>query len=351
MAAPCCPSPRPLAARPAHLQVPDYGLGAGLRVPHYSYLLKQEPECAFFEIITENFLGRGGKPLFHLDTFRERFPLVLHGVSLSIGSPDGLDWDYLTLVKQLVRRVKPAWVTDHLCFTGGGGLHLHDLLPVPFTSFFARLIAERTRQVQDFLEVPFGLENTSSYLSYQASTQPEWEFVSEVLERADCGLLLDVNNIYVSATNQGYNPLDYLRQIPHERVLQIHVAGHTRREKFLLDTHRGPVPQPVLELYQEATHLCGPRATLLEWDDQIPEFPRIEEELRVLQTLRDQALTPSFMPRATLSSSDTLVAEQGDSPWFHGGPAHPSSLSTEPKPSPPELTSLLTPPHSDCHEG
>jgi uncharacterized protein len=281
--------------------LPDLGVGPGLRVRHYQAILETSPSVGFFEAISENFMVNGGKPLYYLDAIKERYPIVLHGVSLSIGGPDELDRDYLARLKRLVDRVDPPWVTDHFCFGSAGGVHVHDLLPLPYTDAMVLRVARRLAQVQDFLERPVGLENTSSYLSYRESHMPEWDFVRAVVEKANAWLLLDVNNIYVSAYNHGYNPLTFLEHVPTERVLQIHMAGHTNYGKYIIDTHRGPVPNLVLDLYREAVRRIGPVSTLLEWDDEIPDLPILLDELRRIDEVRAEGLSPDLAP---LSSFD-----------------------------------------------
>lgn len=274
------------AARPKHLQTVDLGVGAGLRVPHYSALLRDWPHMDFFEVIAENFFSAGGKPRYHLDRFKERYPLILHGVSLSIGGPDELDREHLVRLKELVKHVNPAWVSDHFCFCGADGAHVHDLLPLPYTEEMVDRVARRARQVQDYLEVPFGLENTSSYLAYTASTMTEWEFINRVAEEADCGLLFDVNNAYVSAFNHGYDARDFVRGVAHDRILQIHLAGHTNKGRYLLDTHNGPVIDPVMDLYRETIRLSGPVSTLVEWDEEIPAFETLQAEVARVSAAR-----------------------------------------------------------------
>lgn len=307
--------------RSPHLRVPDLGCGAGLRIPHYGHVLGQEPPMDFFEVISENFFGRGGKPLYHLDRVRERYPVILHGVSLSIGAPDEPDPDYLRQLKELVKRVKPAWVSDHFCFCGAGGAHLHDLLPLPYTEEAVERLSRRAKMVQDYLEVPFGLENTSSYLSYKRSTMPEWEFVRQVVEEADCGLMFDVNNVYVSAYNHGFDPLTFIREIPHERILQIHVAGHTNYGDYIVDTHVGPLIDPVLDLYRETIRLAGPVSTLLEWDDHIPDFAVLQCEVDRVAQVKNEALRTDCPP---LKRNVVVREKSGHTEvraWSQGGPS------------------------------
>jgi uncharacterized protein (UPF0276 family) len=282
--------------RRARFDLPDLGVGVGLRVPHYRTILEERPQVDFFEIISENFMVRGGKPRYHLDRVREGYAVIQHGVSLGIGGPEALDRDYLARLKELVRHVKPPWVSDHLCWCGAGGAHLHDLLPLPYTDEAVRLVAERARRVQDFLEVPFALENTSSYLEFSSSTMPEWEFVSRVAEQADIGILFDVNNVYVSATNHGFDPYEYVRKIPHSRIVQIHVAGHTNVGDIIIDTHRGPVIDPVWDLYRTTIELSGPVPTLVEWDEEIPALAVVLAEADRARAIRERAIAARHSP-------------------------------------------------------
>lgn len=263
----------------------------GLRIPHYAEVLEARPAVDFFEVISENFMVGGGKPLHHLSRVLESYRVVQHGVSLSIGSPSEPDRAYLTQLKALLKTVRSPWVSDHFCWCDAGGAHLHDLLPLPYTSAVVRLVADRARMVQDFLEVPLALENTSSYLTYNASSMPEWEFISEVAERADIGLLFDVNNVYVSAFNHGFDPGEFIQRVPHERIVQIHLAGHTNLGKYIIDTHSAPVIDPVWELYRQTIALTGPVSTLIEWDDEIPSLARLLEEAARARALRDGALS------------------------------------------------------------
>jgi len=248
------------------------GFGVGLRRPHYSHVLETRPKMDWFEAISENFMVDGGRPLEVLEAVRNNYPIVLHGVSLSIGSADPLDHDYLEKLAALARRFEPAWISDHLCWTGVGGRNLHDLLPLPYTEEAVRHVASRVRQVQEILGRHILLENVSSYLTFQHSTLSEWEFLRAVAEEADCGILLDINNIYVSAFNHGFEAERYLEAVPVERVVQFHLAGHSDHGSYLLDTHDHPVCEAVWALYEKAVRRFGPVATLIEWDDHIPEF-------------------------------------------------------------------------------
>ncbi len=309
--------------RPPHLSVPDLGVGAGLRISHYAHILREEPEMGFFEVISENFFARGGKPLYYLERFAERYPLILHGVSLSIGAPEAPSREYLKQLRDLVRKVKPAWVSDHFCFCGAGGAHLHDLLPLPYTGEAVERVAERAREIQDYLEVPFGLENTSSYLTYTRSSMSEWEFVSEVVERADCGLMFDVNNVYVSAYNHGFDPLTFIKSVPHERILQIHVAGHTNFGKYIIDTHVGPLIDPVLDLYRETIRLSGAISTLLEWDDEIPEYGVLAQEVERVARVREEGLRSGCpaLEGGQILRKNTSAPQKPQTGWAQGGPA------------------------------
>ena len=268
----------------------NYGIGIGLRVPHYRHILEKKPVVDWFEIISENFMVDGGRPLEVLDSILEQYQVVQHGVSAYFGSADPLNREHLKKIKRLVKRTKTPWLSDHLCWGSVDGRYTHDLLPMPYTMAVAKHAAQKIRQAQDFLEVPICVENVSSYAEFHQSDMTEWEFLSEVVERADCGILLDVNNIYVSSKNHSFDPLDYVRHVPHARVGQIHIAGHTRYEKYILDTHDHPVIPPVWKLYAEAIRLCGPTATLLEWDDRIPSFDEVHHEaLKANRFLLDHA--------------------------------------------------------------
>ncbi|MFM2082119.1 MAG: hypothetical protein RL380_810 [Verrucomicrobiota bacterium] len=256
----------------------ELGVGIGLRVPHYEHIFANQPTVDWFEIISENYMVDGGRPLRMLDRIMEQYRVVQHGVGLYPGAAQGLDRDHLRRLKKLVRRTNTPWVSDHLCWGSVDGTFSHDLLPLPYTMSVARQVAEQLRATQDFLEVPVAVENVSSYAEFKHSDMTEWEFLSEVVERADCGILLDVNNIYVSSVNHGFNPMAYVNGVPHDRVAQIHIAGHSRYDRFIIDTHDHPVIDPVWKLYARAIELCGPTATLLEWDDKIPPFAEVHAE-------------------------------------------------------------------------
>ena len=255
------------------------GLGVGLRSPHFQHILQHQPDVDWFEIISENFMDSQGRPRFVLDELAERYPIVMHGVSLSIGSSDPLNFDYLRRLKRLADEVNARWVSDHVCWTGVAGLNAHDLLPIPFTEETLAHVTRRIRIVQDALERPLVLENPSSYVEFAGSTLREWDFIRSMTEETGCGLLLDVNNVYVSSVNHDFDPFEYLRSMPHERIVQFHLAGHTNCGTHLVDTHDGPVIDPVWELYREAHRLTGGVSTLLEWDAQIPAFPVLHAEV------------------------------------------------------------------------
>jgi uncharacterized protein (UPF0276 family) len=256
----------------------DYGVGIGLRVPHYQHIFAKKPVVNWFEIISENFMVDGGRPLQILDQILERYRVVQHGVSMYFGSAEPLNREHLTRLKKLVKRTKTPWLTDHLCWGSVDGRYTHDLMPMPYTFEAAKRAAQKIREARDFLEVPIAVENVSSYAEFHVSEMTEWEFLNEVVENADCGILLDVNNIYVSSRNHSFDPFEYLNSIPAERVAQIHIAGHSKYQKYILDTHDHPVIDPVWALYARAIEMAGPTATLLEWDDRIPSFNEVHRE-------------------------------------------------------------------------
>jgi uncharacterized protein len=257
----------------------NLGFGLGLRTEHYHAILDTAPAVDWFEALSENYMVDGGKPLHFLDRIRERYPMVLHGVSLSIGTTDPLDADYLARLAALAHRVEPEWVSDHLCWTGLRGVNMHDLLPLPYTEEALDHVVGRVLQVQEALKRPLMLENVSSYVTYRHSTIPEWEFMAEVARRTDGDILLDVNNIYVSCFNHGWDAEIYLQGIPPERVGQIHLAGHTNKSTYIIDTHDHPVIDPVWELYGKAVRRLGPVATMIERDDNIPPLEELVAEL------------------------------------------------------------------------
>jgi len=256
----------------------DLEIGIGLRAAHLDHILSHKPDVSWFEIISENYMMDGGRPLEMLDRIMEQYRVVQHGVGLYFGSAQGVDREQLRRLKALVRRTGTPWVTDHLCWGSVDGKFSHDLLPLPYTNEAADRAVSNIKMVRDVLETTIAVENVSSYVAFQDSGMTEWEFLTEVVERADAGILLDVNNIYVSSINLGFDPMDYLENIPHERVAQIHIAGHARYERFLIDTHDHPVIDPVWRLYARAIELCGPTPTLLEWDARIPPFEEVHRE-------------------------------------------------------------------------
>ena len=266
------------------------GFGLGLRVDHYEAILADNPRVDWFEALTENYLVPGGKPLDYLMRIRERYPLVMHGVSMSIGSTQPLDRNYLAQVKSLAARVEPQWISDHLCWTGIAGRNMHDLLPLPYTEEALANVVERVRTVQDVLGRRILLENVSSYVTYRDSQVTEWEFLSEIARRADCLILLDVNNIYVSSVNHEFDPLDYLNAIPVDRVQQIHLAGHENHGDYLIDTHDHPVPDPVWELYSAALRRFGSVSTMIERDANIPPLEELCDELDAARQLAERTL-------------------------------------------------------------
>jgi uncharacterized protein (UPF0276 family) len=266
------------------------GFGLGLRVEHYAEILDGQPAVDWFEALTENYLVPGGRPLHNLIRVRERFPIALHGVSLSIGSVTPLDLGYLAQVKALAARVQPVWISDHLCWTGVNGKNLHDLLPLPYTEEALAHVVARVRAVQEILGQRILLENVSSYLSFNESRMTEWEFLAAVAEQSDCRILLDVNNVYVSSVNHEFDPLAYLDGIPAQRVQQIHLAGHESHGDYLIDTHDQPVPDAVWALYQEALKRFGVVPTMIERDANIPPLSELEAELRIARRLAERTV-------------------------------------------------------------
>jgi hypothetical protein len=272
----------------------EYGIGIGLRIPHYAHILANKPVVDWFEIISENYMIDGGRPLAILDQILEQYKVVQHGVSMYFGSAQPLNREHLSRLKALTRRTGTPWLTDHLCWGSVDGRYTHDLLPLPYTWEAVSVAAANIRRVQDFLELPVAIENVSSYAEFHESQMTEWEFLTEVVERADCGILLDVNNIYVSSINHEFDPAKYVDFIPAARVAQIHIAGHSRYERYLLDTHDHPVIDPVWQLYERALRRTGPTATLLEWDDRIPPFAEVHNEALKAKQYLDAVSNPQL---------------------------------------------------------
>jgi hypothetical protein len=266
------------------------GFGLGLRTVHYEEILGGAPAVDWFEAVSENYLVPGGKPVHMLERIRERYPVVLHGVSMSIGSTDALNMDYLRELKALIARIEPEWVSDHLCWTGVGGKNLHDLMPLPYTSEAVRHVADRVARVQDFLGRRILLENVSSYMTYESSEMDEWEFLAAIANQADCDILLDINNIYVSAFNHGFDPVTYLDRIPAHRVRQFHLAGHDNCGDYIIDTHDAPVIAEVWSLYSAAVRRFGPVPTMIERDANIPPLVELVSELDQARVLGSTAL-------------------------------------------------------------
>jgi uncharacterized protein (UPF0276 family) len=283
-----------VSATAPRLGLPHLGYGVGLRNKHFHYLLHHPPGIDWFEIISENFMDHHGLARHVLMHLRRQVPVVMHGVSLSIGSTDPLNTVYLQKLKDLAAAVEPAWISDHLCWTGMAGLNTHDLLPMPLTEESLEYVASRVMQVQDFLKRPLILENPSTYLQFNASVIPEWEYLSELVRRTGCGLLLDVNNVYVSAHNHGFDAETYIRNLPHASIVQMHLAGPTVCGNLLVDTHDHAVPDAVWDLYRLAQALTGGVSTLLEWDANIPEYEELLEEIgKAKRVLKEAGLVPA----------------------------------------------------------
>ncbi|MBN8731615.1 MAG: DUF692 domain-containing protein [Acidobacteria bacterium] len=258
--------------------LPDLGFGIGLRTVHFPHILADWPEMDWFEILSENFMDTGGRPAYVLDRVAERYPVVMHGVSMSVGSTDPVNFEYLKKLKALAKRTKARWISDHLCWTGVSGKNTHDLLPMPYTDESLRHVVERVKTIMDYLEQPVFLENPSSYLEFTSSTWTEGEFLSQVAEQSGCGILLDVNNVYVSAFNHGFDAGEYVDRIPADRIAQIHLAGHTNKGTHILDTHSDHVVDEVWELYRRVCQRAGGVATLIEWDEAVPSFETVRAE-------------------------------------------------------------------------
>ena len=271
---------------------PALGHGIGLRAQHYAEMIAAPPPVDWLEVISENFFVKGGRPLAVLNKIRQDVPIALHGVSLSIGASDPLSKVYLQSLKTLMERVEPAIVSDHLCWGSHQGKYGHDLWPLPYTEESLTHVSDRVAQVQEVLGRPILLENVSTYIEFAASSMPEWEFIAEVSRRSGCGILLDINNIYVSAFNHGYDALTYLDGIPPDKVGQFHLAGHTHRGTHLIDTHVGPTPDTVWELYRHALARFGPVSTLIEWDEDVPELSELVAESKKAEQIESQLSGP-----------------------------------------------------------
>ena len=271
---------------------PVTGFGLGLRTEHYAAFAEPQPGVDWLEVISENYLVPGGKPLHYLDRIRRDVPMVMHGVSMSIGSTDPLDLAYLRELKALADRIEPAWISDHLCWTGVDHHNLHDLLPLPYTEAALRHVVQRVQQVQDVLGRRLLLENVSSYVSFAGDEMSEWQFIAELAQRADCELLLDVNNVYVSSVNHGFDAKAFIDAMPRERVRQIHLAGHEDHGSYLVDTHDHPVCEAVWSLYAHTVQRLGPVPTMIERDDHIPPLAELLAELDQVRAIQAQALSP-----------------------------------------------------------
>ncbi|MGJ8619330.1 MAG: MNIO family bufferin maturase [Methylophilaceae bacterium] len=272
--------------------LPNLGFGLGLRTDHYHEILETKPNVDWFEALSENYMVPGGKPLYFLDKIRADYPMVMHGVSLSIGSTTAFEQKYLIDLKNLADRIQPAWISDHLCWTGVHGQNIHDLLPLPYTEETVKHVVERVNIVQDFLGRQLLLENVSSYASYIDSTMTEWEFIHEIAERADCLLLLDVNNIYVSSFNHNFEPKAFVDGVPAKRVQQIHLAGHHNHGDYIIDTHDALVIEPVWDLYRYAISKFGAVSTMIERDDNIPVLSDLVGELQIARNITADLIKP-----------------------------------------------------------
>ena len=284
-------------------EIPDLGIGVGLRRPHVAQVLREKQDLVdWLEIVSENYLAEGGIQRSHLEAVREKYRLIPHGVSLSIGGADPLDRRYLARLGSLVHGIGAPWFSDHLCWTGIGGVDVHDLLPMPYTAETLAHVAERVKVVQGELRAPFALENASTYLEFRESTIPEHEFLAELAERADCGILLDVNNVFVSAYNHGFDAKAYIDAIPADRVVQIHLAGHEDKGTYLLDTHSDHVRAEVWDLYRRAVRRCGSVSTLVEWDQSIPAWEVLVAEAEKARVVRAEAVAAATNTEAAWSA-------------------------------------------------
>lgn len=289
-------------------QFPYLGFGLGLRSQHFQYILENSPKIDWFEIISENFMDSKGWPRHVINQIAEQYPVVMHGVSMSIGSTDPINFDYLKKLKALAREIKAEWVSDHLCWTGVLGKNTHDLLPLPLTEESLKHVVDRIKTVQDVLERPLVLENPSSYLQFKEDTFTEWEFIKEMALASDCRLLLDLNNVYVSSFNHQFDPLEYVKALPLDKVVQFHLAGHTNKGTHIIDTHDDHVVKPVWELYQQTIELTGAVSTLLEWDANIPDFPNLKKEVLKAKEIFEGGKLPEVtsLQKSSLTVSNTL---------------------------------------------
>lgn len=264
---------------------PLQGVGVGLRACHYQYILQQQPQIPWFEVLSDNYLIAGGPELAYLKSIRENYPVAMHSVGMSLGSSDPLNWDYLTQLKQLAQMIQPQIISDHLCWISTDKNYLHELLPLPYIEEAIDHVSDRISKIQEFLGTRILIENVSSYLEYNSNAMPEWEFINAIANKADCWILLDVNNVYVSATNHHYNPLDFMQNINANRVKQYHLAGYTDKGKYLFDTHSEAIHAPVWDLFQQTLQLIGKRPTLIEWDGEIPKFTELQAECEQAQKI------------------------------------------------------------------
>jgi len=276
-----------------HSPRPFLGFGLGLRTEHYQHVIENKPQVDWFEIISENYMVPGGKPLANLDKIRADYPMVMHGVSMSIGSTDPLNKQYLADLKKLIERVEPYWYSDHLCWTQFAHTNSHDLLPLPYNESTIAHLASRISQVQDFIGRPMLIENLSSYVTYNESTMSEWQFLGEIAKRSGCYILLDINNIFVSAHNHHFEPKDYIDGIHNKHVMQFHLAGHSAQGEMLIDTHDHDVCDPVWTLYEYALKRFGAVSTMIERDDNIPTFDKLRTELSIAEKIAAKVLSPN----------------------------------------------------------
>ncbi len=288
--------------------LPSLGYGIGLRTVHFGEVLGSRPHVDFFEALSENFMDSAGRPAYVLDQVAERYPVVLHGVSMNVGSTDPLDRAYLAKLKRLAERTRALWVSDHLCWTGVAGRNVHDLLPLPLNEETLAHVAARVRTISDVLGRPLVLENPSTYLELEGSTIHEAEFLARLCDEADCGLLLDVNNVFVSSFNHGWDPVAYVDAIPHDRVVQYHLAGHTDKGTHLLDTHSRPVRDEVWDLFAHTVRRFGEVATLIEWDEEIPDFATVHAEALKARAAARRALAAAARADAAAAEPEAVEA-------------------------------------------